>query len=516
MQTTSPTRDPNAGNVIAPAATSSPASGSSALPSPSPSPSPSAARGSGDWRLGFQSLEAETLEPLPLEVISGALPSGLVGTLHRIGPSRLGVYGERFRHWFDGDGMVHALTIGAGGVTYRNRFVETAGKREEDEAKRRVFGGFGTRAPGGVVSRFVRRNERKNPANTNVVVHGGKLLALCEAGRPHRLDPETLVTLGEDAMDGALDAQDTFSAHPKLDHATGEMWNFGVAYGKKAEARIYRTDEAGHTVRAATVALPMMALVHDFALTPTKVVLVVAPIALPRLPVGLILGQRSFGESLRYRPELGVSVAIVDRASGEARWYETDAFLMFHTVHAWDDDGDVVVDLCAYPDATIMRGLEDVMAGTEPSPARAFYERLRMRADGTVHRSRPTTATLEFPRVTGRVFGREPSRVYGVTWADDAPFLNQPIAIDLARNRVERAPMAAGEFAGECVPVSKPGASSESDAWILTLVLDARAKRSELRVLEAADLTAPPVARVALPHVVPFGFHGNFASAARG
>jgi carotenoid cleavage dioxygenase-like enzyme len=73
--------------------------------------------------------------------------------------------------------------------------------------------------------------------------------------------------------------------------------------------------------------------------------------------------------------------------------------------------------------------------------------------------------------------------------------------------------MRAGEFAGECVPVSKPGATSESEAWLLTLILDARARTTELRVLEAADITAPPVATIALPHVVPFGFHGNFVAA---
>ena len=49
-------------------------------------------------------------------------------------------------------------------------------------------------------------------------------------------------------------------------------------------------------------------------------------------------------------------------------------------------------------------------------------------------------------------------------------------------------------------------------AWLLTIVLDTHARRTELRILEAADLAAPPVARVALPHVVPFGFHGNFAA----
>lgn len=476
---------------------------------------PNVASPPGDWRLGFASLEKETVVPRELEVTSGALPAGLEGTLHRIGPSRHDAFGDRFTHWFDGDGMVHALTIGGGRVRYQNRFVATPGKLEEDRARHRLYGAFSTRRPGGVIARFLARKERKNPANTNIVTHGGKLLALCEAGRPYLLDPETLATLGEDAMNGTLGSEDAYSAHPKLDRATGEMFNFGMSYGQKAEARIYRTTKDGMTTRVASVTLPLLAMVHDFALTPTKVVMVIVPIALPRIPLGIILGQRSFGESLRYQPELGVSIAVIDRATGETRWSRTDAFMMFHTVHAWDDGADVVVDVCAYPDAGVMNTFRDVMAGTEPSPARAWMERLRIRGGGQVERSRMSETSLEFPRVAGRTFGREPGRVYGVTWAEGAPFLNQPVAIDLARGRVERAPMRDGEFAGECVPVSKPGATSESDAWLLTVVLDARARRSELRVLEAADLGAPPVATVALPHVVPFGFHGNFVPSRR-
>jgi hypothetical protein len=39
-----------------------------------------------------------------------------------------------------------------------------------------------------------------------VISFGGKLLALFEAGLPHRLDPVTLETLGEDTMGGSLKA----------------------------------------------------------------------------------------------------------------------------------------------------------------------------------------------------------------------------------------------------------------------------------------------------------------------
>src|SRR5438445_13870005 len=90
--------------------------------------------------LGFRSLETEIAEARALEV-RGTMPKELSGVLYRIGPARHDVYGDRFRSWFDGDGMVHALAIEGGRVSYRNRFVATLGKLAEDHASKRLFGG---------------------------------------------------------------------------------------------------------------------------------------------------------------------------------------------------------------------------------------------------------------------------------------------------------------------------------------------------------------------------------------
>src|SRR5206468_5563584 len=116
------------------------------------------------WRLGFQTLETE-LDETELEV-TGTVPTDLDGTLYRVGPARHDVYGERYRHWFDGDGMVHALRLSGGGATYRNRYVATDKKREEDSAGRRLYGGFGTAPTGNPIARM-RRAIPKSAANTN-------------------------------------------------------------------------------------------------------------------------------------------------------------------------------------------------------------------------------------------------------------------------------------------------------------------------------------------------------------
>ena len=64
--------------------------------------------------------------------------------------------------------------------------------------------------------------DRFQPANTSVVAHGDKLLALHEQDFPYSLqlqDDGTLRTVQRHNFGGQL--RHTFTAHPKLDPATG-------------------------------------------------------------------------------------------------------------------------------------------------------------------------------------------------------------------------------------------------------------------------------------------------------
>ena len=145
------------------------------------------------------------------------------------------MYGERYRHWFDGDGMVHSFRIERGRVFYRNRFVATKKKEREDRARRRLFAVTGTAATGNALQRPFRAFPPRSPANTNIVFHGGRLLAMWEGARPYRVDPWTLETICEEDFDSLLGPFDAFSAHPHYDPATGEM----CGSTKRSELRVY-------------------------------------------------------------------------------------------------------------------------------------------------------------------------------------------------------------------------------------------------------------------------------------
>jgi len=413
--------------------------------------------------------------------------------------------------------MAHAIELGDGAPRYRCRFVQHTAHVEENAAAQRLYGSFGTAHPGGMLRRFRRRKQRRNPANTHIIVHDDKLLALCEGGRPWRLSDD-LSTLAEDDLDGALaEFGATFSAHPCVDPTTGELWNFGAEHGRHPRLHFYRWPVGGEATRVTTVDLPFPAMIHDFALTATSMVVVATPMVTPTVPLGLILGQKSFGGSLRYRPELGVFVGLIDRESGRAQWHRADPFLCFHIANAYDDDasGEVVIDLCASKDDGILSMAYELMRG--PILTKTSSELLRLRVD---RGGRPIRVTalhehnFEFPRIADRSYTQPHQVIFGLTWnGKDMP--RRSSAFDLERKTFSVAPLVADQWAGECVPIAKDGASSERDAWLLTMVLDARAGRTELHVLDAADLPAGPVAKIPLPHIVPFGFHGSWVPVAR-
>ena len=123
-----------------------------------------------------------------LRIAEGALPPSLRGVLYRNGPGKMEVFGTRYDHPFDGDGMVTRLSFDGRAVHYRNRFVRTAEYAAESRAGRMLYRSFGTNLPGGFRRNFLNLRF-KNAANTSVVLHAGKLLALWEGGQPHALDP---------------------------------------------------------------------------------------------------------------------------------------------------------------------------------------------------------------------------------------------------------------------------------------------------------------------------------------
>lgn len=190
---------------------------------------------------GFEALEQEHDYRVSADEIEGEIPEAVRGTFYHIGPGRNRIGGQTFGHWFDGDGMVHAITLDDSGVHYRNRFVRTPKYRAEIRAGRIVKRSIGHNAPGGILANMGRLPA--NCANTSLAWHAGRLLALWEGGRPWELDPSTLATRGEYDFGGRLGRFDAFSAHGKVDPETGCYFNHGLSISTRGpRLNLYRVN----------------------------------------------------------------------------------------------------------------------------------------------------------------------------------------------------------------------------------------------------------------------------------
>jgi all-trans-8'-apo-beta-carotenal 15,15'-oxygenase len=462
------------------------------------------------WSAGFRTLAAE--HDYTVDEIDGQVPPGLRGTLFRNGAGRNDLGGQWFPHWFDGDGMVSAIRFNESGIHYRNRYVETDTYVSETRAGRIVRRGFGKQRPHGVIGNAFRAPG--NVSNTSVVMQGDRLLSLWEGGAPMALEPRTLKTLGLDDFGGRVRA---FSAHPKIDPRTGELFNFGIDYGRHTTLTPYRIDRGGVTAFA-PITLPYPVMNHDFALTARHLAFCLGPIRVH--PLKFMLGLTSFDGALEWDGTRPTLILLIPRdGRGAVRWIETDAFFQFHFANGFEEDGTLVLDLALYPDYRVIGDvLRNFWLSDWPAQGMAALTRLRIDlAAGTVERRRYHAGNAnEFPRIDPRRAGERYRYAY---IANNPPAqtvgLQQHITrVDMESGAVVSHVFGPDEYPGEPVFIparaGEGGAAEEDDGVVVTLVFNAAAQRSAIVGLDARDLAARPLFSARLKHHVPYSLHGYF------
>jgi beta,beta-carotene 9',10'-dioxygenase len=456
---------------------------------------------------GFADLDEE----LALDSIDvkGELPAWLSGSLVRVTPAKFDVGEKRtLRHWFDGLAMLHRFAFADGRVSYANRFVES------DAYKRAQRGdgtgqGFATdpcRAIFKRVQSIFSPDFSDNP-NVNLMRLGERYVAMTETPLPVEFDAETLATLGHAAE---APGQVT-TAHPHHDRERGEAVNYAVHMGARSSYRVYTTsaDDSRRTVAEVPVKEP--AYMHSFGMTERYAILVEYPLVVN--PLRLAAGGSSFIESYRWRPERGTRFLVIDRHDGGVKMTATaESFFCFHHVNAWEDGDDVVVDLVAYEDSSVIDDLyiDRLRSGNAAAPSQLRRYRVRAgeeRAEGEVLLDR----TVELPRIDyARVNTRPHRTVYAAGMRPDEPdWLNELVKFDVA-DRTLSTWHEDGCYPGEPVFAGRPGRDREDDGAVLSVVFDSSSGRSFLLVLDAT--TFEEQARAEVPHHVPFGFHGQFMS----
>lgn len=438
--------------------------------------------------------------------VTGELPRGLDGTLFRNGPNPRFPSADPSRdHWFTGDGMVHAFTLRDGRASYRNRWVRTAKFLAEAAAGRALTAGFGPPDPSGGAPADT------GVANTNVVWHAGRLLALEEAHLPVELDPATLGTRGAQDFGGAL--RGPFTAHPKTDPVTGELIFFGYsADGPLTPGMTYGTlAPDGRVTRIERFQAPYCSMVHDFAATRRHVLFPVMPLS------GSLARARAGLPPFAWEPGLGGAVGLLRRDQGVAslRWFRAGSRYAFHVLNAWDEGPRIVVDVMEYEAPPFFPRAD----GGRPSEEQTGAHLTRWILDpdaGTdaFTRSRLDDMAGEFPRLDERRAGLPNRHGAYVGGSRPGSGLDTLVWHDFASGRRATFALPFGDSLSEAVFVPRAPGAAEGDGWLLAVAWRGGERRSDLLVLDTGGIDRGPVATVQLAHRVPFGFHGNWLPAA--
>ncbi|WP_084707347.1 carotenoid oxygenase family protein [Mycobacterium celatum] len=441
------------------------------------------------WRPKANAVPAQTVfpvfrtgnyAPVPDELtavdlpVEGRIPSELNGWYLRNGPNPLDAQG----HWCVGDGMVHGVRLENGRVAwYRNRWVRT-------ESFRHSFPAYN---PDG------SRNLRSSVANTHVVRHAGKTLALMETSLPYEITND-LKTLGAYDFGGRL--ADAMTAHPKICPDTGELHFFG--YGSISEPHVtyHRANAEGELIISRPVDVPALTLMHDFALTAEHVVFLDLPVVFD-LSVALTMEA---GQDVPYRwdDSYGARLGVLRRDDpyGPVRWFDIEPCYTFHLANAYDSANSIVLQVVRYPELWREGSVFDADA--------ALWQWTIDLQAGVVDERQLDDRAIEFPRIDDRLTGR--SARYSV-----AVGINTLVRYDLLRDAAEEHRFGGnGGLGNPDEAVFVPGGSDESAGWYLTYVYDPARDGSDLVIIDASDFAGEPVARVQMPRRVPHGFHGNW------
>ena len=417
---------------------------------------------------------------LPVE---GNIPAELNGWYLRNGPNPRANAG----HWCVGDGMVHGVRLENGRAAwYRNRWLRT----ESFENRMPLYNTDGT------------RNLHSSTANTHVVRHAGKTLALMEFSLPYEIDNE-LKTLGAYDFGGKL--ADSMNAHPKICPTTGELHFFGPGNIMEPHVTYHRADADGRLTISRPIDVPALTMMHDFALTADHVVFLDLPLVF-NLRAALAQ-QNELDIPYRWDDAYGARLGVLrrDNPYGPVRWFDIDPCYVYHIANAYDLTSDgansIVLQVVRYP---------EMWRDSSEFGIEAALWRWTLDLDtGAVAETQLDDRAVEYPRVDDRLVGA--GARYSVAVGSGAL-----VRYDLERDSASEHRFAADGRRGapdEAVFAPASGQSDELGGWYLTYVYDPVRDGSDLVIIDASDFEGEPVARVRLPRRVPHGFHGNWLPA---
>jgi all-trans-8'-apo-beta-carotenal 15,15'-oxygenase len=480
---------------------------------PETSPAAMPANASGfDFAPGIERAFPSRFEEADIVVEStdGQVPPFVQGTYFLNGPARFGADSFSYQHWLDGDGMVSALRFLNNQIRFTSRYVRSTKFVEEQEAGEPLFRTFGTTFQGSRLNSL--SNGLESPVNVSVYPFGDHLLAFGEQGLPWDLDPETLETRGPYTFNGRLNQASPFSAHPKFDSESGEMFNFGVFFSSTPRLYFYCFGPEGLRYRkAANLEFPCS--VHDFSISKRYAVFYLSPYLLDL--TALLHEEHTVMDSLRWQPERGSRLLVLNRQNGEfVASIPVGSRYCLHLTNSFERDGKLFVDVLEF-DEPIYPQYQPVpsMFQTAPpgGPVRLIVD---LEKEELVSReSIPYLCSPDFPALDSRRAMRDYDDFWmlGIssTGKQGRKFFDQLVHA----NWNQAAPKDIYQCSEMCYLGGEPvfiGAAAAEEGVVICQEFDARERKSSFLLFASHHVNQGPLAKLRLSRPLYLGFHAVF------
>ena len=430
----------------------------------------------GNWAPVKEEITEHNLE------IKGEVPRDLNGLFVRNGMNPVSGYSD---HWFFGNGMLHGIYLENGKASYKNRYVKTP----YYENDLNVISSFGDLSA--------------SPANTHIVNHAGKLLALEETSLPWELNRD-LETIGVEDYKGKLNT--AMTAHPRICPETGEMLFF--AYSMMGEPYLYyhRVSKQGELVQTEAIEIPRPVMMHDWNITRNYVVFMDLPIV---SDMDLAV---STGSPFGFKPECGARLGVMPRDgnNSDVRWFDIDPCFVFHSFNSFEEGNKIILYVSRQQEAMV-GGFKDIYGG-EKTVARLWRWIIDLE-NGRVSEEQLDDGACDFPRVNDKRIGLHSEYGYCMqikTDVESLTFGENLFKYHLESGKRTDHHLGSNVAGGEPVFAPKPGSTKEDQGWILSLVHDRNTRKSKLVIVDAEAFDQEPVAEVMIPQRVPYGAHGSW------